>query len=223
MTHRHYHSQSVEAFFTHSPGLVVVMPRGPKQAKGLLLSCIRRKDPAIFFEPKALYRAAIDDVPEGDYELPIGEADIMRQGSDLTAVAWGKQALVLDSACEMAEKDGISVELIDLQVSTVVLATRCHTLSEPALHRSLQTIQPWDVDTVVNSVKKTGRLLISHEAPITSGFGAEIAATVQKEAFLHLEAPIARVCGQDCPFPLIFEKVRFDSQLRILESCAAKS
>ena len=124
-----------------------------------MLSSIRSKDPVVFLEPKALYRAAVEDVPVGDYELELGKAYIMREGTDVTVVGWGGHLQVLEQACDMAkEQAGISCELIDLQ-----------------------TIIPWDVETIAQSVMKTGKLVISHEAPVTSGFGAEIAATIQKE------------------------------------------
>mmetsp|Transcript_29747 Transcript_29747/g.76835 ORF Transcript_29747/g.76835 Transcript_29747/m.76835 type:complete len:328 (-) Transcript_29747:720-1703(-) len=152
----HYHSQSPEAYFCHTPGLKVVMPRGPAEAKGLLLASIRDKNPVIFFEPKGLYRAAVDMVPVGDYELPLGVADVMQEGTDVTVLGWGAQMRVLKAAVDMAAKEGISCELIDLQ-----------------------TITPWDVDTIEKSVRKTGKLVISHEAPITGGFAGEIAAKIQ--------------------------------------------
>lgn len=182
----HYHSQSPESYFTNTPGLVVVTPRSPTRAKGLLLASIRCPDPVIFFEPKVLYRSAVDDdVPVGDYEIEIGKADIVRSGDDVTLVGWGAQVRVLEKAAELAANnlDGISCEVIDLQ-----------------------TLLPWDVDTVANSVCKTGKLIVSHEAPLTSGFAAEVASTVQEKCFLHLEAPIQRLCGADTPFPLVFEK-----------------
>jgi 2-oxoisovalerate dehydrogenase E1 component beta subunit len=141
----HYHSQSPEAYFAHTPGLKVVIPRNPEQAKGLLLASIREPDPVIFFEPKALYRAAVGEVPVGDYVIPLGKAEIMRKGSDITLVGWGAQMRVLENACDMAEDLGISCELIDLR-----------------------TIMPWDYETVTQSVVKTGRLIISHEAPVCS-------------------------------------------------------
>jgi 2-oxoisovalerate dehydrogenase E1 component beta subunit len=190
----HYHSQSPEAYFAHTPGLKVVMPRSPKQAKGLLLASIREPDPVIFFEPKALYRAAVEEVPIGDYELALGEADIMRRGDDITVVGWGAQLRVLENACDMAADVGISCELIDLQ-----------------------SILPWDQETVIASVQKTGRLLISHEAPRTGGFAGEIATTVQESCFLSLEAPIARVTGYDTPFPLVFEKYYVPDALKNFE------
>jgi 2-oxoisovalerate dehydrogenase E1 component beta subunit len=178
-----YHSQSPEAYFCHTPGLKVVMPRSPLHAKGLLLSAVRDPNPVLFFEPKRLYRASQELVPTGDYEIPIGEADIVKTGSDITVVGWGAQVHVLQQACEKAEDLGISCELIDLR-----------------------SLLPWDIDAVEASVKKTGRLLVSHEAPVTGGFAAEIAATIQDRCFLHLEAPTKRVCGYDTPFPLVFEK-----------------
>ena len=180
----HYHSQSPEAYFTHTPGLKVVVPRGPRQAKGLLLACIRDRNPCVFFEPKALYRAAVEEVPEGDFELPLSKAEVVRAGDDVTVVGWGSQLRTLARACELAEQEGVSCELVDMQ-----------------------TLVPADFDTVVRSVEKTGRLVVSHEAPRTSGFAAEIASTVAERCFLSLEAPVQRVCGYDTPFPLVFEKL----------------
>ncbi|CAF3458071.1 unnamed protein product [Rotaria sp. Silwood1] len=174
-----YHSQSPEAQFMHTPGLKVVIPRGAIEAKGLLLSCIKDDNPCIFFEPKILYRSAKEDVPIKEYTIPLSKAQIIHEGSDVTLVSWGTQVHVLREVAQMAAKENISCELIDLR-----------------------TILPWDVDTICQSVSKTGRLLISHEAPITGGVGAEIAATVSKECFLNLEAPIERVCGYDIhPIP----------------------
>lgn len=178
-----YHSQSPEAYLAHTPGIVVVMPRSPRCAKGLLLSSIRSKDPVVFLEPKILYRSAVEEVPDADYELPLGKAEIVRPGSDVTLVGWGAQLRTLQVACDLAEKEGVSCELIDLR-----------------------TILPWDADCVIHSVKKTGKLIVSHEAPITCGFGAEVVATLQQDCFFHLEAPIQRVCGYDTPFGLVFEK-----------------
>ncbi len=192
----HYHSQSPEAYFTHTPGLKVVMPRDPIQAKGLLLSCVRTPDPCIFFEPKALYRGSVGDVPLEDYEIPLGKAEVVRAGTDVTVVGYGAQVHVLAKACDLArDKLGVSCELIDLR-----------------------TLLPWDQDTVVNSVKKTGRLVVSHEAPKTSGFGAEVVATVQEKCFLNLEAPVQRVCGYDTPFPLVFEKFYVPDYLKNYEA-----
>eukprot|EP00123_Amoebidium_parasiticum_P019345 comp24661_c0_seq1/m.46824 comp24661_c0_seq1/g.46824 ORF comp24661_c0_seq1/g.46824 comp24661_c0_seq1/m.46824 type:complete len:378 (-) comp24661_c0_seq1:472-1605(-) len=192
----HYHSQSPEAFFAHVPGLKVVIPRSPIQAKGLLLSCIRDKNPCIFMEPKILYRAAVEEVPVKDYMLPLSKADVLIPGTDVTVVGWGTQVHVLREAVEIAkEKLGVSCELIDLV-----------------------TVLPWDVDTIEASVKKTGRLVIAHEASYTMGFGAEIAAAIQERCFLHLEAPVQRVAGWDIPFPLVFEKVYMPDKLRCFEA-----
>jgi len=191
----HYHSQSPEAYFAHTPGLKVVIPRSPFQAKGLLLAAIKEPDPVIFFEPKALYRAAVEEVPVGDYMLPLSEAEIMRSGNDITVLGWGAQMRVLENSCDMAEALGISCELIDLR-----------------------TILPWDVHTVEQSVRKTGRLLVSHEAPRTCGFAAEVCSTIQERCFLSLEAPIARVTGYDTPFPLVFEKYYIPDALKNFEA-----
>nr|XP_002741809.2 PREDICTED: 2-oxoisovalerate dehydrogenase subunit beta, mitochondrial-like [Saccoglossus kowalevskii] len=191
-----YHSQSPEAFFAHIPGIKVVIPRGPIQAKGLLLSCIRDQNPCIFFEPKILYRSALEQVPIKDYTLPLSEAEVLVEGNDVTLVAWGTQVHVLREVVNLAqEKLGVSCELIDLQ-----------------------TILPWDIDTVAKSVTKTGRLLVAHEAPLTSGFAAEIASTIQTECFLNLEAPIQRVCGWDTPFPHIFEPFYLPDKWRCLDA-----
>jgi len=191
-----YHSQSPEAYLCHTPGLVVVMPSSPRTAKGLLLSSIRSSDPVIFLEPKALYRASVEEVPVGDYTLELGQARVVRPGQDVTVVGWGGHLRVLQAACDLAQSQyGIHCELIDLQ-----------------------TLLPWDTDTVVQSVQKTGKLVISHEAPITCGFGAEILATVQSHCFWSLEAPIQRVCGYDTPFPLVFEKYYIPDELKNLEA-----
>ena len=174
----------------------MVMPRGPKAAKGLLLASIRSKDPVLFLEPKALYRASVENVPLEDYELEIGKAEVIRQGSDVTVVGWGGHLRVLEDACNLAmEKDGIQCELIDLQ-----------------------TIVPWDVECVTKSVNKTGKLVVSHEAPVSSGFGAEVVATIQSKCFYMLESPIQRVSGYDTPFPLIFEKHYIPDKLKNYEA-----
>eukprot|EP00918_Siedleckia_nematoides_P081119 GHVU01177993.1.p1 GENE.GHVU01177993.1~~GHVU01177993.1.p1 ORF type:complete len:260 (+),score=54.18 GHVU01177993.1:199-978(+) len=191
----HYHSQSPEAFFCHAAGLKVVMPRGPYQAKGLLLASIRDKNPVIFFEPKGLYRAAVDDVPTADYELELGRAEVVKEGTDITIVGWGGQVHRILKAADIAEKEfGVSVEIVDLQ-----------------------TLLPWDRDAVLQSVDKTKRLLISHEAPVTGGWAAEIAATVTEKSFYKLEAPVKRVCGYDVPFPLVYEKFYLPDEYKVLE------
>ncbi|KAL8426245.1 hypothetical protein Efla_004206 [Eimeria flavescens] len=190
-----YHSQSPEAYFAHAAGLKIVIPRGPYQAKGLLLSCIRDQNPCVFFEPKALYRVATDEVPTGDYMLDLSKADIIKAGDHVTAVAWGTQVHRVLRAAQMVEKEGINVEVIDLQ-----------------------TIVPWDIDTVVNSVKKTGRLLVSHEAQQTMGFAAEVATTVQEKCFFSLEAPIKRVTGYDTPFPLAYETFYLPDEYKLADA-----
>jgi len=194
----HYHSQSPEAYFAHTPGLKIVVPRDPAQAKGLLLASINCPDPVIFFEPKKLYRASVGEVSEEYYEIPIGKAEVMQTGTQVTVLAWGAQMEIVQKAVEMAQAEGISCELIDLR-----------------------SILPWDVDTVVASVKKTGRLVINHEAPLTGGFAGEIAATIQKECFLHLESPIMRVCGLDIPYPLALEKEYVPDHLKTFEAIKA--
>lgn len=192
----HYHSQSPEGYFAHTPGLKVVMCRDPIQAKGLLLASIRDPNPVVFLEPKALYRASVADVPVDEYALPLSKAEIVQPGKDITVLGWGAQVHVLQRACDMAqEKHGISCELIDLR-----------------------TIIPWDIDTVVQSVRKTGRCIVSHEAPRTAGFAAEVAAEIQEHCFLNLESPIRRVCGYDTPFPLIFEKMYVPDALKNYEA-----
>jgi len=191
----HYHSQSPEAYFAHTPGLKIVVPRDPYQAKGLLLASIACPDPVIFFEPKKLYRASVGEVPEEYYELPIGKAEVLQQGKDVTVLAWGAQMEIVQKAVEMAAEQGVSCEVIDLR-----------------------SILPWDADTVAASVKKTGRLVINHEAPLTGGFAGEIAATIQKLCFLHLESPIERVCGLDTPYPLALEKEYVADHLKTFEA-----
>lgn len=191
----HYHSQSPEAFFAHCPGLRIVVPRNPYQAKGLLLASIRDDNPVLFMEPKRLYRASVSDVPEEDYELPLGKADVVQEGKDITLVGWGAQIEILQKAAEKALDDGINCEIIDLR-----------------------SIAPWDAQTVAESVMKTGRLLINHEAPLTGGFASEIAATIQEQCFLYLEAPVARVCGLDTPYPLSHEKEYMPDELKTYEA-----
>lgn len=190
-----YHSQSNEAFFSHASGLKIVIPRGPYQAKGLLLSCIRDENPCLFFEPKALYRHAKGIVPKGYYELPLSKADIVKEGKDITLIGWGGQINVILDAVELIqEKLNKSCEIIDLQ-----------------------TILPWDEETVMDSVKKTGRVLIAHEAPRTSGFGAEMAASIQENCLYYLKAPVKRAAGYDIPVPHVFEKFYGPNKWKILE------
>lgn len=192
-----YHSQSVEAYFAHCPGIKVVVPRSPIQTKGLLLASIRDPNPVIFFEPKILYRQAVENVPIKDYTLPLSKAEVLVEGSDVTVVAWGTQVHVAKEVAQIVkEKMNISCEVIDLR-----------------------TIVPWDFETICNSVAKTGRLMITHEANFTMGFGAEIAAFVQKECFLNLEAPIERVTGYDVPpIPHVYECFFMPDKWRCIEA-----
>ena len=159
------------------------------------MASIRDDNPVVFFEPKRLYRASVGEVPEEDYQLPLGKAEVVQQGADITLLAWGAQMEIVEKAAELASADGISCEIIDLR-----------------------TILPWDIETVANSVTKTGRFVVSQEAPLTAGFASEIAATIQQECFLHLEAPIARVCGMDTPYPLALEKEYVADHLKIYEA-----
>jgi 2-oxoisovalerate dehydrogenase E1 component beta subunit len=191
----HYHSQSPEALFTHIAGLQVVCPSNPIDAKGLLASAIRGDDPVIFMEPKRVYRASKADVPEGEYLLPIGQAKIVREGAQVTVLAW---SAMVHTALEAAEKGaglGYDLEVIDLR-----------------------TLVPFDIETILASVQKTGRVVVAHEAPRTSGFGAELAATIQEKAMLHLEAPILRVTGFDTPFPYTLEHEYLPDANRILDA-----
>src|SRR3984885_12232008 len=166
-----YHSQSPESLFIHVAGLKVVCPSSPHDAKGLLLASIRDPDPVLFFEPKRIYRAAKGDVPDGDYTVPLGQAAIVREGTHVTVLAWGAMLYEALAAAEEAEKQGIEAEVVDLR-----------------------TLWPVDIDTILASVKKTGRLVVVHEAPRTCGFGAELVTLVTERAFVHLEAPSVRVC-----------------------------
>lgn len=178
----HYHSQSPDAQFLHTPGLVVVAVSGPYDAKGLLTSAIECNDPVIFFEPKRIYRAVKEEVPLERYTIPIGKADVARIGTDATLIGWGAQHHQNMEAAKELEGSGISVEVINLR-----------------------TLNPLDVNTLVASVEKTGRCIVAHEAPQTMGFGAEIAALIMEKCFLHLEAPVIRCCGLDTPFPHTLE------------------
>lgn len=177
-----YHSQSPEALFIHVPGLKVVCPSNPHDAKGLLIASIRDPDPVLFFEPKRIYRAARGDVPDGEYVVPITQASIVRTGTDVTVLAWGAMLYEALAAAEQAQRESVDCEVIDLR-----------------------TLWPVDIDAIVASVQKTGRLVVVHEAPKTCGFGAELVALVNEHAFLHLEAPPVRVCGFDTPFPYALE------------------
>ncbi|RJP19868.1 MAG: alpha-ketoacid dehydrogenase subunit beta [Candidatus Abyssobacteria bacterium SURF_5] len=175
-----HHSESTEAIFAHTPGIKVVIPSNPYDAKGLLISAIRDPDPVVFLEPKRLYRAIKAEVPDGDYEVPIGNAAVAREGEQVTLIAWGSMVPIASDAADALAEEGIDVELIDVR-----------------------TVTPLDSETIIESVKKTGRVVVVHEAPKTCGFGAEIIAMINERAFLSLSAPPQRVTGFDIVFPLL--------------------
>lgn len=170
-------SQSLESLFTHIPGLKVVMPATPYDAKGLLKSAIRDNDPVIFIEHKGLYQTK-QELPESEYLVPLGKADVKRIGENITIIAYSKTVLTALDAAKELEKDGISAEVIDLR-----------------------TLVPLDFDTIAESVRKTGRVVITHESCERNGYGAEIAAEIQERLFDELDAPILRVCGANIPVP----------------------
>ena len=169
------HSDSPETIYIHQPGIKVVMPSSPYDAKGLLISAIRDPDPVMFFEPKRIYRAFREEVPEDEYTLPLGKARVVCEGNEMTIVSWGASVV---QCMQAIERGGRSIELIDLR-----------------------TLYPFDMDAVEASVKKTGRCVIVHEAPKTCGFGAEIAARIMERCFLYLESPVQRVAGFDTIMP----------------------
>jgi 2-oxoisovalerate dehydrogenase E1 component beta subunit len=202
------HSQSPEALFTHVTGLKTVVPSTPYDAKGLLISAIEDEDPVIFLEPKRIYNGPFDgyhdrpvqpwskhpasQVPEGYYTVPLGKANVVREGGDVTVLAYGTMVHVAQAAARDA---GIDAEVIDLR-----------------------TLIPLDIETIVQSVEKTGRCVVVHEATLTSGFGAELTALVQEHCFYHLEAPVERVAGWDTPYPHAFEWQYFPGPKRIGEA-----
>jgi len=199
------HSQSPEALFAHIAGITTVIPSNPYDAKGLLISAIESNDPVVFFEPKRIYNGPFDgffdrpvtpwakheasEVPEGHYTVPIGKAAVVREGEQLTILAYGTMVHVALAAAEAA---GLDAEVIDLR-----------------------TIVPVDIETIEQSVKKTGRCVVVHEATRTSGFGAELAALVQERCFYHLEAPVQRATGWDTPYPHSLEWAYFPGPIRL--------
>jgi pyruvate dehydrogenase E1 component beta subunit len=191
----HYHSQSPEAFFAHLPGLKVVIPSGPYEAKGLLLEALNTPDPVIFLEPKRVYRTIKAKVPTAFYTLPIGKAHIAKKGADITVVGYGAMVDVIQQAAHMASAQNIDVEVIDLL-----------------------SLVPFDSETICRSIEKTGRLVVVHEAPQTGGFAGEIMATVQEKVFHRLEAPLKRVTGFDMPFPYIHENHYMPTPDRVLDA-----
>ncbi len=205
-----YLSQSPEAYFAHTPGLKVVAPATPYDAKGLLTTAVEDDDPVIFFEPKRLYNGPFDgnhtaaakkwdthpggEVPEDYYRIPLGEAKVVAQGDDVTLLAWGTMVHVAQAA---AARSPTSCEVIDLR-----------------------SLLPLDLEAIVASVQKTGRCVVVHEAPRTSGYGGELAAQIMEECFWQLEAPVERVTGWDTPFPHTLEWEYFPSQERVMEAIA---
>jgi len=192
-----HHSESTEAFFVHQPGLKVVIPSTPHDTKGLLASAIRDPDPVVFLEPKLIYRAFREDVPEDDYTVPLGEAAVRREGGDVSVFTWGAMTRpTLEAAENLAGE--VDVEVVDLR-----------------------TLSPLDEETVVESFEKTGRAVVVHEAPKTGGLAGEIIATLQEEVLLYQEAPVGRVTGFDVPFPLyaledyyLPESARIEDEIR---------
>ena len=190
-----YHSQSPEAYFCHTAGLKVVIPSTPGDAKGLLLQSLADEDPVIFLEPKRLYRTTREDVPEGRHTVPLGKARIARAGTDCTVIGYGAMVPVAIEAAEKAQEQGWSVEVVDLR-----------------------TLVPLDLDTMLQSVKKTGRVVIVHEAPRTCGFGAELSALIAEQALTALQAPVLRVTGYDTPFPYTLEHSYLPDAPRVLRA-----
>jgi len=191
----HYHSQSPEALFAHTPGLKVVVPSTPYDAKGMLISSIRDPNPVIFMEPKRIYRAFKEEVPEGEYTVPLSEARVAREGSDVTLISYGAMLHTAMEAAEIAsDEDGVECDVIDLR-----------------------TVYPYDYDTIEKSIKKTGRVISVTESPKTAGFGAELSAHVAENYIEYMEAPILRITGYDVPFPFILEHDYMPTPERILD------
>ncbi len=190
-----YHSQSPEALFAHTPGLKVVIPSNPYDAKGLLLSAMRDDDPVIFFEPKKVYRASKGEVPEEEYTIPLGQASIVKEGSDCTILSYGSMLHTALEAANGLSAEGFNAEVIDLR-----------------------TLVPLDIETIVTSVQKTGKCVVVVEAPKTCSFASELVTLVQEHCFLNLEAPIRRLTGFDTPFPHTLEHEYLPSAGRIMSA-----
>jgi pyruvate dehydrogenase E1 component beta subunit len=173
-----HHSESYEALLVNTPGLKVAIPSNPYDAKGLLLSAIRDDDPVVFLEPKRIYRAFREEVPSEPYTVPLGKANVLKEGKDVTLISWGSMVRQALEAHEALGREGVSAEVVDLR-----------------------TLVPLDVETLIGSVSKTGRAVVIHEAPRTSGFGAEVVALINERALLDLQAPVERVTGFDAVFP----------------------
>ncbi len=187
-----YHSQSGEAYFAHTAGLTVVTPSNPYDAKGLLIKSLRLNDPVIFLEPKKLYRSQKQEVPEEEYEIPIGKASLVHEGNDFTFITYGS---MVPTVMNTVSKNNLDADVIDLR-----------------------TLVPYDGETILNSVKKTGRVIIVHEAPRTLGMGSEISAFIAERAIDYLLGPILRVTGPDTPFPYRLEEHYLPNEIRILKA-----
>jgi 2-oxoisovalerate dehydrogenase E1 component beta subunit len=192
-----YHSQNIEAYFFHTPGLKVITPATPYDAKGLLKAAIRDNNPVVFLEHKKTYRLVRGEVPENEYTLPIGQADVKRAGRNITLISYGLMLHYCLEAAEMVASEGIDVEVVDLR-----------------------TLKPLDRETILESVKKTGKLLIVHEDNLTGGIGAEVAALVSAQAFEYLDGPITRLCGPDVP-TMPFAQTLEDAYMPSTEKIAA--
>lgn len=193
------HSDAFEAHFAHAPGLKVVAPAAPDDAKGLLLASIRDPDPVLFLEPLRGYRQVKGPVPDGDYVVELGKARVAREGTDVTVVAWSAAVQIALQAADDAQAQGVSVEVIDLR-----------------------TLVPLDVGALASSVAKTGRAVVVQEAPLTAGFGAEVVATIQEESFFSLQAPIRRVASPDVPYPVqMLEEHYIPNAERVLQAILA--
>ncbi len=191
-----YHSQSPEAYFAHTAGLVVAIPSNPHDAKGMLLAALKHDDPVILLEPKRIYRASRGEVPDAPYEVPLGKAAVVRPGRDLTIVAYGAMVSVaLDAAATLESEHGRSAEVIDVR-----------------------TLVPLDLETLAASVNRTGRAVVVHEAPRTCGYGAELVASLQETCFWRLEAPLERVTGLDTPFPHTLEHYYLPDTPRVVSA-----
>jgi len=191
-----HHSDSNEAYFVHTPGIKVVVPSTPYEAKGLLIAAIRDPDPVIFMEPKKVYRSLKEEVPEDEYVIPLGQARIVLEGTDVTLITWGAMLQPTVQAAAMMEKNGTSAEVLDLR-----------------------TLSPLDTDAIIESVQKTHRAVVVHEAPASCGVGAEIVARINEKALVHLEAPVERVTGFDTVMPLPkLEKYYLVNAERVVEA-----
>lgn len=188
----HYHSQSPEAQFLHTPGLNVVFISSPYDARGLLVAAVKSDDPVIIFEPKRIYRTIKEEIPDELYEIPLGKAEVAKKGKDLTLIGWGAQH---HQNIKAANECGYDIEVLNLR-----------------------TLNPIDLETVLTSVIKTGRCVIAHEAPRTMGFGAELAARIQESCLLNLEAPIMRCTGLDTPFPHTLEHEYLPDTYKVIQS-----